>query len=375
MIMLRPLLAVSVCGAVLALAALAQQISAPAKQEPPKQEAPKQDQLPTFTSGVTEVIVPVTATDEKGKFISNLTANDFRVTDEGRPQRISVFSHTEKQPIVVGFLIDQSSTMRIHWDKYQEAILELIWALLPGDALHTGYLISYANVAELAVNTTEDSDKLASAVRKMKPSGGSTLDDAIYRACVDRKLVKGEPYEPRRIIIIVGDGHDNASKHSLDEVLELAKRNQVTIYGLSTASFGFDNPDQARLEKLAIETGGHVEYPLNNLYKDVSGYLSHPSDDGNYALTVGVGGYAGEISAGIIKAVTGIAGEISMQYVLRYKPDIEAEANPKQFRRIKVEIPTLPNAKLNFKNGYYPFPVIQPPAKTPPAGATNPGGK
>lgn len=362
--MLRPLLAVSLCGVVLAVAALPQQVSPPAQKQPPAEPPKQQEGVPTFTGGVTEVIVPVTATDEKGKFISNLTANDFRVTDEGRPQRIAIFSHTEKQPIVVGFLIDQSSSMRIHWDKYQEAILELIWALLPGDALHTGYLITYGNNAELAVNTTEDQDKLASVVRKMKPGGGSTLNDAIYRACVDRKLVKGEPYEPRRIIIIVGDGHDNASKHSTDEVLELAKRNQVTIYAISSMAFGFDNPDQATLDKLAIETGGHVEYPLNNLYKDVSGYLSHPSDDGNYALTVGVGGYAGQISAGIIRAVTGIAGEISTQYVLRYRPDIEPEVNPKQFRRIKVEIPTLPNAKLSFKNGYYPFAVQQPTPKT-----------
>ena len=362
--MLRPLLGVSLCGVVLALAALPQQVSPPAQQQQPAEPQKPQEGVPTFTGGVTEVIVPVTATDEKGKFISNLTANDFRVTDEGRPQRIAIFSHTEKQPIVVGFLIDQSSSMRIHWDKYQEAILELIWALLPGDPLHTGYLITYANNAELAVNTTEDQDKLASVVRKMKPSGGSTLNDAIYRACVDRKLVKGEPYEPRRIIIIIGDGHDNASKHSTDEVLELAKRNQVTIYAISSMAFGFDNPDQATLEKLAIETGGHVEYPLNNLYKDVSGYLSHPSDDGNYALTVGVGGYAGQISAGIIRAVTGIAGEISTQYVLRYRPDIEPEVNPKQFRRIKVEIPTLPNAKLSYKNGYYPFGVQQPAPKT-----------
>ncbi len=354
--MFRSVFAVSLCGVVLALAALPQQSSPPPTQptEPPKQEAGL-----TIRTNVSEVIVPVTATDEKGKFISNLTANDFRVTDEGRPQRIGFFSHTDKQPIVVGFLIDQSSTMRIHWTKYQEAILEMIWALLPGDALHTGYLISYANDAELSVNTTEDSDKLAAAVRKMKPGGGSTMNDAIYRACVDRKLVKGEPYAPRRIIIIVGDGHDNASKHSTDEVLELAKRNLVTIYGISTMAFGFDNPDRATLEKLTHETGGHVEYPLNDLYKDVSGYLSHPSDDGNYALTVGVGGYAAEIAAGVIKAVGGIAGEIATQYVLRYTPDVDAEVNPRQFRRIKVDIPMLPNANLNYRNGYFPYPVQQ----------------
>jgi len=59
------------------------------------------------------------------------------------------------------------------------------------------------------------------------------------------------------------------------------------------------------------ETGGHVEYPLNSLYKDVSGYLSTPSDEGNYALTVGTGGYAAEISGAIIKAVGGIGGEVT----------------------------------------------------------------
>ena len=339
----------------------------PQQTEPPKQqqaEAPKpQDALPSIRVQVNEVELPVTVTDDKGRFVSNLTARDFRVLDEGRPQRISFFSHDEKQPIVAGFLIDMSNSTRIHWTKYQDAIMELIWALLPGDPQYTGYLISYSNEAELLVNTTSDSEKLVSAVRRMRPGGGAALFDAIYRACTDRKLVPGEPYQPRRIIIVVGDGHDSASKKSMEEVLELAKRNMVSIYAVSTMSFGFDNIDQDVLEKLARETGGHVEYPLNNLYKDVSGYLSHPSDEGNYALTVGTGGYAAEISAGIIKAVGGIVGEVTTQYVLRYRPDIDPEAKPRVFRRIKVELPELPNARVSYRDGYYPNGV--PGAATP----------
>ena len=72
----------------------------------------------------------------------------------------------------------------------------------------------------------------------------------------------------------------------------------------------------------ALGAEGIVEYPLNNLYKDVSGYLSNPSDDGNYALTVGTGGYAAEISKGIINAVGGIGGEITTQYGIRDRPGI-----------------------------------------------------
>ena len=330
-----------------------QQSAPPASAQP----AAPQEPVQKFVGGTTEVELAVTVTDEKGKFVSNLTKSDFRVLDEGKPQRISFFSHTEKQPIVAGFLIDQSNSMRIHWDKYRENILEMIWALMPGDQQYQGYLISYGSQAELAVNTTEDPDKLAAAVRRMKPGGGAALFDAIYRACTDRKLVKGEPYEPRRVIIIIGDGHDTASKHSEEEVLELAKRNMVSIYAISTMSFGFDNIDIDVLEKLTKETGGHVEYPLNNLYKNVSGYLSNPSDDGNYALTVGTGGYAAEISAGMIKAVGGIAGEITTQYILRYSPDVDPEGKPKAFRRIKVELPELPNTIIRARDGYYPAPV------------------
>jgi hypothetical protein len=171
---------------------------------------------------------------------------------------------------------------------------------------------------------------------------------------VNRDLVKGEPYEPRRVMIVVGDGHDNASKHTFDEVLELAQRNLVTIYAVSTMAFGFSNEDQDVLEKLTTKTGGHVEYPLNSLYKNVSGYLSNPSDDGNYAYTVGTGAYAAEISNGIIKAVGGIGGEITTQYVLRYTPQIELDAKSKVFRKISVDIPGLPNVKIRAREGYYP---------------------
>jgi VWFA-related protein len=246
-----------------------------------------------------------------------------------------------------------SNNTRLHWKTYQDAILELVWNLLPGDKQHTGYLISYGNDAELLVNTTWDSDKIAEKVRKMKPGGGAALYDAIYMACTRREPVQGEPFEPRRVIIVVGDGHDNASKKSFEEVLEIAQRNHVSIFAVSTMAFGFANEDQGVLERLTTKTGGHVEYPLNTLYKDVSGYLSNPSDDGNYALTVGTGGYAAEISRGIIRAVGGISGDITTQYVLHYIPDVDPEVKPRQFRNIKVEVPTLPTVKIHAREGYY----------------------
>lgn len=322
----------------------------------PQQTAPApQPEQHKIQVQVNEVIVPVTVTDEKGRFVSNLDAKDFRIYDEGREQKIKFFSRDRNQPVVVGFLLDMSNNTRLHWKTFQDAAIELVLNLLPGDKKFSGYLITYGNESELLVNTTEDADPIVEKLRKLKPGGGAALYDAIYTACTNRELVQGEPYEPRRVLVVIGDGHDNASKKSLEEVLEIAQRNLVTIYGMSTVAFGFDSEGQKTLERLATETGGRVEYPLENLYSGVSGYLSTPSDEGNYAYKVGTGGYASEIAGGIFRAVAGIAGEVTTQYILRYVPDAQAE-DSKQFRNIRVDV-DLPNVKIRARKGYYPFNV------------------
>ncbi len=305
-----------------------------------------------ITVQVNEVIVPVTVTDDKGRFVSDLDVADFEVFDEGKQQKITYFSREHKQPVVVGFLLDLSNSSRLHWKIYQEASRELVWNLLPGDKKYSGYLIGYSTEAELMVNTTQDSELIAEKIAKLKPSGGAALFDSIYMACTKRSLVRGEPIEPRRVLVIIGDGHDNASKKTLDEVLELAQRNLVTIYGVSTVAFGFNSEGEKILTRLAEETGGRVLYPLQGLYKDVSGYLSTPSDEGNYALKVGTGGYAAEIAGGIFRSIAAVAGEITTQYIIRYIPDVTDTA--KVFREIEVKVPKLPTVKIRARKGYYP---------------------
>lgn len=326
----------------------AQPAQPPAKQTPPEQTSA------AFRTQVNEVIVPVTVTDEKGRFVSDLDKENFTIFDEGKPQTIRFFTRERNQPVVVGFLIDTSNASRLHWKNYLDASIELVQNLVPGDnPKFSGYLISYANTADLVVNTTSDPEPMVEKLQKFRPSGGAALFDAIYMACSDsRKLVKGEPIEPRRVLVIVGDGHDNASKKTLDEALEIAQRNLVTIYGVSTVAFGFNNEDEKNLVRLAEETGGRVEYPLQNVYSDVSGYLSTPSDEGNYALKVGTGGYASALASGMYRSIAAVAGEVTTQYILRYIP--ENVGKERTFRNINVKV-DLANVKVRARKGYYPF--------------------
>ena len=301
---------------------------------------------------VNEVVVPVTVTDEKGRFVSDLQQSDFKLFDQGKEQTIRYFNRERNQRVVVGFLVDLSNQSRGQWKSLQEATIELVLNLLPGDKKYAGYLIGYGNEAELMVNTTSDSDPIVAKLRKISPSGGSAFYDAVYMACTSRKLVEGEPVDPRRVIVVIGDGHDNASTHTLDQVIELAQRYQVTINAMSTDAYGFTSDSGKNLVRMAEETGGRVEYPLMNVYKDVSGFLSQPSDEGNYQLKVGTGGYSAAILGSIYRSIANIAGEITVQYVLRYVPNETDESRVKRSIEVKVD---LPNVIVRARTYYYPF--------------------
>jgi len=301
---------------------------------------------------VNEVVVPVTVTNDKGKFITDLEQSDFKLFDQGKEQTIRYFNRERNQRVVVGFLVDLSNQSRGQWKSLQEATVELVLNLLPGDKKYAGYLIGYGNEAELMVNTTSDPDPIVKRLGKISPSGGAAFYDAVYMACTSRKLVDGEPVDPRRVIVVIGDGHDNASSKTLDQVIELAQRYQVTINAMSTDAYGFTSDSGKNLERMAQETGGRVEYPLMNVYKDVSGFLSQPSDEGNYQLKVGTGGYTAAILGSIYNSIAKIAGEITTQYVLRYVPNEMDESRVKRTIEVKVDIP---NVIVKARTYYYPF--------------------
>jgi len=359
-------IALSFLAAVFLNALLHAQTAAPAAAQvdkPDSAPAAGQASAPASTTAgpppiqiqVNEVIVPITVTDEKGRFVSDLEQKDFTIFEEGKQQEIQFFTRERSQPVVVGFLVDLSNSSRLHWKNYQDAAVELVQNLIPGDnPKFSGYLIGYSNTADLLIDTSTDPEPMVQKLQKLKPSGGSALFDAIYMACTSRKLIQGEPIEPRRILVIIGDGHDNASKKTMNEALEIAQRELVTIYGVSTSAFGFANDSQKDLVRLAEETGGRVEYPLEGLFGDVNAYLSTPSDEGNYPLKVGTGQYAAEIANGMYHAVEAVVGEVTTQYIIRYIPN--ATDSKKQYRNIQVKV-NLMDVKVRARKGYYPFAV------------------
>jgi len=148
---------------------------------------------------VNEVIVPVTVTDEKGRFVSDLDKATSASTTKAR-SRTSASSPASAASRGGRLSDGHEQRQPLQWSHYQDAAIELALNLLPNDKKFSGYLISYSNEAELSVNTTIDPEPIVEKLRKMKPGGGAALYDAIWLACTSRKLVEGEPIEPRRIL-------------------------------------------------------------------------------------------------------------------------------------------------------------------------------
>jgi Ca-activated chloride channel homolog len=227
---------------------------------PAEAARPADDQ--TLSVNVDLVNILFTVADRKGKFVTNLKKEDFRVFEDERGQTITNFSSETDLPLTIALLVDTSGSIRDKLRFEQEAATEFFYSTIQRNK-DKALIISFDSGVDLLQDFTDNAEKLADAVRKIRAGGGTSLYDAIYLA-VTQKLA-GQ--EGRRIVILITDGDDNSSRVSLTETLEAAQKNDVTIYAISTNSTAyFGSKEQERgdktLKKFADETGGKPFFPL-----------------------------------------------------------------------------------------------------------------
>src|SRR2546421_1842774 len=191
------------------------------KQQPKPAEAPVpqvgDDQ--TLSVNVDLVNILFTVADKKGKFVTNLRKDDFRVFEDERTQTITNFSSETDLPLTIALLVDTSGSIRDKLRFEQEAAIEFFYSTLQRGK-DRAMVISFDSGVELNQDFTDDPEKLADAVRKIRAGGGTSLYDAVYLA-VNQKL---SGTNGRRVIILITDGDDNSSRVSLTETLEAAQK-------------------------------------------------------------------------------------------------------------------------------------------------------
>ncbi|MEZ5363755.1 MAG: VWA domain-containing protein [Bryobacterales bacterium] len=320
-----------------------------------------------ITVDVNVVNIPVTVTDQEGRAIVDLKKEDFHIYEDGQPVEIKYFTGSQdeaKKPrIRVGFLIDLSNTARLYYKNYKDSIGDLAFLMMPEGGDNEGFLMGYHTEVDTLVDYTRDPYPIMERMEKLKHGGGSSMLGAVYEACNEKLL--SSPYqgiqEPRKFIVIVGDGHDNASKVSLQEAIYACQQQQVTIYAVSTEAWGFQQKEEGSLRELARETGGIVVQPMQKVHTDVSGYLSKPQDAGNYQYEVGTGLYARAALEALYKAILAVSGQVQSQYIIGYTPS--RPFTDSSYRKIEVKV-NMSSSLVNVyaRTGYFP-PILEAPKK------------
>lgn len=242
----------------------------------------QQPEQPAFRAGVDLVSLNVTVTDGENRYVTDLDATGFQIYEDGALQEVSFFNRTQL-PIALALLMDTSASMNERMSTAQEAAVGFAERLRAEDL---GSVIDFDSRVEILQGFTSSLDELKEAIRRTSAGGSTSLYNAIYISLKELGKIAATTTDDirRQAIVVLSDGEDTSSLVAFEEVLELAKRSDTTIYtiGLKSKDLrsqrGFREADFV-LRQLAQETGGRAFFPqqvddLPEIYERISDELS-----------------------------------------------------------------------------------------------------
>ena len=211
----------------------------------------------TFRGAVTTVEVSVTVTDSAGRLILGLTRNDFEIFEDGDSQPVTQFSDT-RTPVSVGVLLDISDSMRGQPIVDARAALDRFMADLldPGDE---GFVAAFNHLPRVLAAWTAPPSRLAGRLENERPNGGTAIYDALFAATP----MFQRRHLTRAALIVVSDGADTASDHSLAQARETLRRSDAFVYAIAIDSTTEQrvstrvNPEALR--EITGPSGGYTE--------------------------------------------------------------------------------------------------------------------
>lgn len=240
------------------------------------------EQAPVFSSAAELVVVHVAVTDRRGANVTGLSRDAFRIVEDGTPQRIDLFTG-EDSPVTVGLLVDSSGSMRQGRERVIAAATQFAERSHPNDEIFALAFNEHVRAA-LPPSTpfTNDPGEFRVALTAtMGAQGRTAMYDAIRSGLT--YVTKGS--HPRRVLVIVGDGGDNASTATFDEVLRAAQASNAAIYTVGVIDPLEREADPGLLKRLARATGGASYFPRH--VNEVEDVLREIARDIRHSYTLG----------------------------------------------------------------------------------------
>jgi len=252
------------------------QSAAPAKQPAPIERA---DEPARITVDVTAVQMLFTVQDKHGRFVTDLTKDDFEVFENKRQQRVQQFTAESDLPLRLAILIDTSNSIRERFRFEQDAAVEFLKSVMKSRA-DKAMIVSFDTKPELVTDLIDNPERLEDGIRRLRPGGGTALYDAIYYACRDKLAMDQPRHKFRRAMVVVSDGEDNQSDFTRDQALEMAQKADVVVYAISTNISRAETDGDKVLRYFTQETGGQAFFPfkvedLAQSFENIANQLTH----------------------------------------------------------------------------------------------------
>ena len=320
-------------------------------------------ETPTFSSDVKVVNVLATVRDKHGQIVNNLTKDDFKLEEDGRPQTIRYFAKDTDLPLTLGLLVDTSMSQRRVLEQERVASYAFLEHLMREDK-DKAFVIHFDWEIELLQDLTSSRQKLNVALEKLDNpefeqsggggsgghhrGGGTTLYDAVFLAS-DELMQK---QQGRKALIILSDGVDTGSKVTLTRAIESAQRANTLVYSIL-----FSDKDA-----YGGGYGGHMGGMGGGMGRHggmgrggPQGYPQQSHPDGKKVLeqiSRETGGRFFEVSKkqSIDQIYASIEEELRNQYSLGYTPD-KADAAP-GYHKIHLTT-TQKDLVVQTRDGYY----------------------
>ncbi len=310
----------------------------PKKKEeppPPPPEKPKRiEGMPDYSLHVDVPLVqiPVSVTTKDGQFISTLTKENFRISEDGVPQTISDFT-ISKAPITAVLLVEFAS---INYGFTIDA-LRASYAFSQKLDKDDWIAVEYYDIRpHILVDFTQDKNAVRGALNELRIPGFSETDlfDALYDTLDRIDRVEGHKY-----IILVSSGFDSFSRIRLDEVTKKVKNTKdVTIFPISIGWMA---------REMADARGGTVSHGIGIPVTHLD-YLQADNEMQTFAKLTGGRFYQPRFEAEYPEVFQSILGDIRNQYTISYHP-----TNTKldgTYRKLKVDLVAPDGGPLKFKD-------------------------
>ena len=221
------------------------------------QAAPSHQDGYTIRTRVDLVVLRATVRDRKGAPVAGLGKEDFQVFEDKVPQQIESFSH-EDVPVTVGLVIDNSGSMRSKRSDVIDAALAFARSSNPEDQVFVVNFNEHVSMG-LPVNVqfTGDQKQLEKALSRNKADGLTALYDAVAAALEQLKKGKWE----KKVLIVISDGGDNASSHTLAQILSTVNQSSAILYTMGIFDPNDDDRNPRVLKQLSKITGGESFFP------------------------------------------------------------------------------------------------------------------